>query len=139
MSLFKQFATNKDLETNGVEVQYGENDDKTVPTFIISRMSSSNKKYNKAIENATRPYRRMIDMNIMPNEQAEKILQKVFIDVILIGWKNVQDEQNKPIDFNSPNALMLFDKLPDLYADLKVAAQTAALFRAECLEEEAKN
>lgn len=139
MSLFKQFATDKKKEVDGVEVAYGENEDGTVPTFIISRMGSSNKKYNKAIETVTRPYRRLIDMNLMPNDQAEKMLQKVFVDIILLGWKNIQDETGKIIDFNHDNALKLFEDLPDLYGDLKAAAQTAALFRSEALDEEAKN
>jgi hypothetical protein len=139
MSLFKQFATDKEKETNGVEVQFGENEDGSTPIFIISRMASSNKKYNKALENSTRPYRRQIELDIMPNEQAEKLMMKVFVDTILIGWKNVQGENGETLQFNRENALRLFEALPELYADLKDRAQKAAMFRVESLENEAKN
>ncbi len=46
--LFKQFKTNSAKETEGVEIEFPEaqNDDGTVPTFIISRMGKSNKAYS---------------------------------------------------------------------------------------------
>ena len=42
MSLYKQFATNSEKEMEGVEVQMteAENEDGSIPTFVVSRMAS---------------------------------------------------------------------------------------------------
>lgn len=139
MSLFEQFKTDADKEKNGVRIEYGANADKTVPTFIISRMSKVNKKYTKAIEVSTRPYRRQIELEIFPEDKAVELMKKVFVDTVLLGWENVQDENGVLIPFNRDNALELFGKLPELYEDLEAQAKKAALFRVEAQEAEAKN
>ena len=40
MSLYKQFATNSEKEMEGVEVQMteAENEDGSIPTFVVSRI-----------------------------------------------------------------------------------------------------
>jgi hypothetical protein len=139
MSLYNQFETNKEAEIEGVEVQYGANADKTVPTFRISRMSKANKKYTKALERATRPHRRAIELETMNNDLAERLFMGVFVDTVLLGWSNVQDREGKNIAFNKENALKLFTDLPELYDDLQEKAKKASLFREEAIEEEAGN
>lgn len=139
MSLYEQFATNKEAEVEGVEVTYGANKDGTIPTFRISRTSKANKKYTKALEKATRPHRRAIELETMNNELAEQLFMGVFVDTVLLGWKNVQDREGKVIAFNKENALKFFGELPELYDDLQEKAKKASLFRDESLEGEAKN
>lgn len=141
MSLYKQFATSCEKETEGVEIQLpeAENDDGTVPTFIISRMGKSNKRYSKALEAATRPYRRQIELGTMNNDKAEEIFMGVFVDTVLKGWKNVRDESNKVLEFSKQAALKLFTDLPEVYERLQEEAKLTANFRDETLEEEAKN
>ena len=94
MSLYKQFATNSEKEMEGVEVQMteAENEDGSIPTFVVSRMGKSNKRYSKALEAATRPYRRQIELGTMNNDKAEEIFMGVFVDTVLKGWKNVRGE-----------------------------------------------
>lgn len=139
MSLYNQFETNKEAEVEGVEVEYGANADKTVPKFRISRMSKANKKYTKALERATRPHRRAIELETMNNDLAERLFMGVFVDTVLLGWSNVQDREGKNIAFNKENALKLFTDLPELYDDLQEKAKKASLFREEAIEEEAGN
>lgn len=139
MSLFKQFGTDKEKEVEGVEVSYGFNEDGTEIKFLISRMTKSNKAYSKALEKATRPYRRQFELGTMNEQKAEDIFMEVFSTTILKGWENVQDADGKPIEFSRFKAVDLFKALPDLYQDLQEKANSAALFREEVLEEEAKN
>ena len=89
MSLYKQFATNSEKEMEGVEVQMteAENEDGSIPTFVVSRMGKSNKRYSKALEAATRPYRRQIELGTMNNDKAEEIFMGVFVDTVLKGWE----------------------------------------------------
>jgi hypothetical protein len=141
MSLYKQFATNSEKEMEGVEVQMteAENDDGSVPTFIVSRMGKSNKRYSKALEAATRPYRRQIELGTMNNDKAEEIFLGVFVDTVLKGWKNVRDESGADMPFTKQTATKLFKDLPEVYERLQEEAKLSANFREVSLEEEAKN
>lgn len=139
MSLFKQFATNKEAEQDGIWVEYGPNDDGTIPGFKIARAGKSNKKWAKAVERATKPHRRAMQLETLDNAVAEKLMQGVFIESILIDWRNVQGKDGKPLQLSKQNATDLFDALPELYDDLNDKANKVAIFREEALENEAKN
>lgn len=139
MSLHSQFKTDATLENAGIAIQYGPNDDGSVPEFVISRTGKSNKKYTKALEAATKPYRRQIDLGTMNNDLAEKLFMGVFIDTILKSWSNVQDEKGKDIAFTKQAAIKLFSELPELYDDLQDKSKNAGLFREADLEDDAKN
>jgi len=141
MSLYKQFKTNAEKETEGVEIEFNEatNDDGSVPTFVISRMGKANKRYTKALEAATRPYRRQIELGTMKNEVAEEIFLNVFVDTVLKGWKNVRDENGAELPCSKQTAVKLFQDLPEVYERLQEEAKQSANFRDLALEEEAKN
>lgn len=139
MSLYTQFKTNAAKEVEGVEIQYGPNEDGTIPTFVISRMGKSNKRYTKALEAATRPYRRQIELGTMNNDTAESLFLGVFVDTVLKGWRNVKDETGNEIPFGKETAIKVLSDLPELYDDLQEKAKSASLFREEALEDEAKN
>lgn len=146
MSLSNQFATDSAKEVEGVVIQYGQNADGSIPGFHISRMSRANVRYTKALEVATRPYRRQIELGTLANDVAERVFTGVFVDSVLKGWENValsdvtgdaKDTGHAP--FNRANALALFARLPELYEDLQNQAKSAAMFKDEQQEEEAKN
>ena len=141
MSLYKQFATNTEKEIEGIEVQMteAENDDGSIPTFVVSRMGKSNKRYSKVLEAATRPYRRQIELGTMNNDKAEEIFLGVFVDTVLKGWKNVRDENGAELPFNKQSATKLFKDLPEVYERLQEEAKLSANFRDVALEEEVKN
>lgn len=141
MSLYKQFATNTEKEIEGIEVQMteAENNDGSIPTFVVSRMGKSNKRYSKALEAATRPYRRQIELGTMNNDKAEEIFLGVFVDTVLKGWNNVRDESGADMPFTKQNAMKLFKDLPEVYERLQEEAKLSANFREASLEEEAKN
>lgn len=139
--LHKQFKTNSAKESEGVEIEFPEaqNDDGSIPTFIISRMGKSNKAYSKSLEAATRPYRRQVELGTMKNEVAEGLFMGVFVDTILKGWKNVQGENGEAIAFSKDAATALLNELPDVYERLQEEAKLSANFRDSALESEAKN
>lgn len=139
MSLYKNFGTNKEAESKGVSIEFGVNDDKSVIAFIVSRSGKSNKKYAKALEAATKPYRRQIQLGTMDDELANKIYMEVFISTVLKGWENVQDEKGKSMAFTKDNAVKLFTDLPELYEELQLKAADFTTFRDESREDDAKN
>jgi len=139
--LHKQFKTNPTKESEGIRIEFQEaqNDDKTIPVFIISRMGKANKAYSKALEAATRPYRRQVELGTMKNEVAEAIFLQVFIDTILRGWENVQDENGELLVYSKESAVKLLTELPDVYERLQEESKISSNFRDFTLEEEAKN
>lgn len=141
MSLYKQFKTNSNLETDGIEVKFEEaaNKDGTIPTLIIARSGGSNKAYSKCLDTKTRPHRRQMEGKNLKVEIAEAILMDVFIETILKGWKFIFDENGNELAFNKENAKKLLQDLPDVYERCQEEAKDAANFRVSSLEDEAKN
>src|SRR5207342_3524584 len=62
--LHAKFKTDRVKEVEGVAIEFSDapNDDGSIPTFTISRMGKTNRAYSKALEQATRPYRRQIEL-----------------------------------------------------------------------------
>lgn len=139
--LFKQFETNTAKEVDGVDVAFHEaiNDDGSVPTFTLARMGKSNKAYSKALEAATRPYRRQVELGTLKAEVAEELFLDVFVSTILKGWHNILAKDGTEMQFNKQNARSLLKALPEVYERLQEEAKMAANFRDAGLEEEAKN
>jgi len=140
MSFRKTFKTDQVAEVEGVELEVGVNEFNGLPmTIRISRMSKSNKRYTKRLEAVTRPHQSAIQNESLDNDLANKMLQGVFVDTILLGWGNipkydltgVDDDKHKLLDFNRENALALFAELPDLYDDWEDKAKKAASFREQ--------
>jgi hypothetical protein len=138
-SLFKQFKTDTDKEQAGVPIQYGANDDGTIPTFNVRRRGPSNQQYAKALQRETEQYRRQIEMNMLDEMISRQIMLKVFVATILVSWDNVQGEDGKLIPYSKDNAMKLFNALPDLYNDLVEQSGKLSLFRVEVAEQDAKN
>lgn len=139
MSLYKLYKTDEKKLESGIRVPIGMNDDKTIPTFILTRAHKSNVRYAKSLERETKPYRRQIELGTMDNMLAEAISRRVFIETCLLDWENVQDEKNQPLALTHENAEKLFTDLPDLYDELYQQSTKASAFLEESLELEAKN
>jgi len=146
MSLSKQFKTDVENEVRGVEFQFGENEDKSIPSFNLSRMGKSNKRYTKMLDLKTKPHRRQMELGTMPPELAESIFMEIFAKTIMNGWSNIclsdvtgNEDDTGFAPFTPENAMSLFANLPELYDDLQEKAKSAANYREESLEQEAKN
>jgi hypothetical protein len=137
--LFRLFATDEKLEMDGVWIEYGLNDAGLPIRFRIARAGGRNTEYAKALERATRPYRRAIQTGTIDPKIAENIYMRVFVDSVLLGWENVQDKDGTVIPFSRESAIDLFRRLPALYDDLREQAGSLAIFREEILEGDLKN
>lgn len=139
MNLFQQFATDPELETKGIYLEYGNNSKKLPIRIRIARAGGSNKAFAKELEIETRPYRRQIQNETIDMEVLEEIMRKVVAKTIVLGWENVEDEYGEDFPFSQANCIDLFTKLPDMYADIRAQAEKASLFRKEMLENDGKN
>ena len=139
MSLYKQFATDKNVERDGVVLSYGKNSKNKDINIRIARAGGANIRYTKLLEAAIKPYRRQLQNEIMDNGVAEDIARRVYAQSVVLGWEGVEDENGNDMEFTVENCMKLFKDLPDLWADIQSQATRAALFRQDILEADAKN
>lgn len=149
MSLTKSYKLDERKEIEGIEIKMPANDDGTVPTFVIARSGGrTNKRYQKAIERATRPVQTQIRTKTLDNAVADGLFMTAFIEGSMVTWKDVlmsdvtgeaTEDPNQKAEFNATNATMLFSRLPELYTDLQTQANDIALFREDVLEGASKN
>lgn len=148
MSIYKLFKTSKKLEKDGVVIDYGPNED--IPpakpgephpsmSFRLARAGGANQNFAKALEQATKPYKKMIQTGNLSNDIANKLYRDAFIAHVLLGWENVTNEAKELVAFGKDAAERLFTDLPDLFNDLKEQSQNIALYREEVLEEDLGN
>lgn len=139
MSLYKQFKTDKNVEKEGIVLNYGKNSKGADIEIRIARAGGANVQYAKLLEAKTKPYRRQIQNETLDNDVAEKITKEVYAKAVVLGWSGVEDENGKELEFSFENCMKLFDDLPDLWTDIQQQSTKAALFRADILEQDAKN
>lgn len=140
--MYGQFKTDENLETKGVELDYG--------TFCvtIARAGGANKRYTRVLERLTKPHRRALATETMDPERAAEILREAYAEAIVLKWETkvdgalkagIEAKDGKVLPFNVANVMETFVNLPDLFADIQEMAGKIALFREEILEDDAGN
>jgi hypothetical protein len=141
-NLFKMFATDKQVEQEGVWLNFGPCSD--VPgspdtKIKIARAGGANTQFEKRREQLLKPYRHQIQHDIWPEEVAQQVQRQLYAEMIVLGWENVFDEDSTPMECNAVNAERLFEKLPELFNVVRSNATQAGLFRQHLREEDVKN
>ena len=132
MSMYKTFATESDFEINGISLDYGSFRVK------IARAGGKNKRFAKVLEAKAKPFRRAIQTEMMDQEQGLELLRQVYAEAVILNWETLVDGEWKVgiegpdgdlLAFSKENIVMTLKNLPDLFQDIKDAADKAALFR----------
>lgn len=139
--LLRLFKTDGKLEKDGIWIEYGLNSRTKKPMrFRIGRSGGQNTAYNKALERATRPYRKQIQSGVMDPDLANSIVMRVFCETVLKEWEEIDNlEGNAPLEFKEENAVEFFTALPELYEDLMEQSKQVSLFREFLREEDLGN
>ncbi len=154
MGLKNQFASDKTLESKGIIIDYGD------ARIRIARAGGANKKFAKALDRKTKPFRRAIQAGVLDNDRSNKLLMEVYAKTVVLDWETNTGTDSDPvwtngidpedagvdpveegglIQVNEENILKVFLNLPDLFFDLQQQAQAGTLFRAELDEAAAGN
>ena len=143
------FKTDSVLEEKGFPVSYGKHEKTGVEIVItIAFSGATNKKYQRALRRLTKPVERLIQNESLSDEQSEAIYKEVFAEACVIGWLGVYPEDigdnktagdSKELAFSKEAAILLFDYMPHLYADLVEKSKKLSNFKTQNLEDEAKN
>lgn len=137
--LFRSFKTNPQLEREGVWIDYGPNSKGKDMRVLLARAGGANEDYNKALEAATRPYRRAISAGTLDKATIDRLYLGVFAKTVVRGWENMEDEQCEPLPFSEENVVKLAGLLPELYADWQEQANRLAIYREQLLESDVGN
>lgn len=139
--LYDNYLTDKGVESTGVWI----ND--SGASFKLARMGGANIKFQRSMTAAMKPYMREIQLGVIDEATLEPVMRKVFVETILIDWKDVTGPSNpetpdvdgEAVPFGADAAVKLFSDLPDLYARLRTEAQSYANYRASSVSVAAKN
>ena len=133
-SIFELYGTDKELEKNGVWIEYPGGE-----MFKVARIGTNESAYGKLLRQKTKHLRRKIETDTLDVDVLSKIMMDVFVQTSLLDWKNVNGSDGKAIDFNRENALELMRRLPDLFDDLHTQAQALSTFQKEAVDKDSKN
>jgi hypothetical protein len=139
MSVFKSYKTDSKLERDGVWLDFGLNAHDEPVRFLVARAGPSNKTYTMAMERASKPFKRQIANDTFTVAQADQLMLPVFVDTIVLAAVGLEDENDQPMEGTKENILKIFQRLPDLYYDVREQASKAATFREAELEDSLGN
>ena len=136
MSLRSTFKTNNELERQGrwFDIVSVRNANGTVPGFKMARMHKNNPEDLAAMERIAKDLRQAIDLDVMTEEVASPIMRGVFVETILLDWRNVFDvveggSTEVEVPFDKAAADKLMSELPDLYLMLVEEAKKLGNYR----------
>lgn len=133
MNVYEMFETDKSVEKDGVEIDYGEF------KIQIARSGGANQKYNNIMKRLSKPHERAIQTDSLSDEVAKKILIECHAKAVVLGWTGVEDRGGNEIPFSVENCVKLFEDLPDLFEDIKTQAGKSSIFKKYVDEETVGN
>ena len=118
------FATDLDLEENGVWVDIGDGG-----KLKVARMG--NPRYQEAVRRISKPHKTQIRNKTISEDLSGELLLKAMADSILLDWKGIEDDKGKPIKYSADMAYTLMRDLRDFRNLVVELATEQAAFRRE--------
>jgi len=129
MGVYKQFKTNKHLENNGVTLQIGDSE------FRVRRAGGGNRAYATTFAEKTKPFQRQVQLGTLPEDKALEIMLETYWESVMLGWENVTDEDDNPLEYTKENFKKVMSDLPELWATLRDEAAEARNFQDQQVKE----
>jgi hypothetical protein len=132
MDMRKTFATNAELEQDGIEVHFQNG------AFIrLARAGGGNIRYEQAMKRCFQPYRRALNSGSLDNKTVNEILQKVYAETVVLGWRDFELD-GAALDYSPETALKLFREFPEFWKIVQEESEKFANFKAEEINEAGK-
>ena len=135
MAKLSIFRSNKEAELNGTWTQIGHGME-----LLIARIG--NKNYQQFLQKhgkALRPALKHGISSAQTSEELETLVRKAVAKHVLLGWKNVEDEDGNPLQYSPELAEKLFIDMPDFYKIVVELADGAELFRQDTQQDSLGN
>jgi len=142
MSLYSTFTSDKELETKGVAIDYGDFE------IVLARAGGANHNFAKVANAKIKPYRRMMEAGTVPPELDNKLTAEIYAHSVVLGWRTkvdgefvegIEGPDGELIPPTRENIIKTLIDLPDLLAEIVRQAQDLALFKEEEREEDLGN
>lgn len=133
-NIYDKFATDNKAEQEGIVLDYGDGLE-----IRIARAGGSNLKFEKLVQARMRKFERLRQNDLLELSVLRPVMREIYAEAVVLGWSGVTDRAGNPMPFSRENCIKLFTDLPDLFEDVILQSQKAALFRATVLEAEAGN
>lgn len=127
------FETDRELEVGGVWVDIGDEDG---TQLLVARVG--NQKFNTMLRAKMKPYRNMLQRDILPQETQEGLLTEVLGETVLLGWKNLK-HNGKEVKYSAAKAKELLKGIPDFRELVLEIGNSMETFRVVEEEEDIKN
>jgi hypothetical protein len=118
------FATDLDLEENGVWVDIGDGG-----MLLIARLG--NPHHQAAIRRISKPHKALIRNKTINEELSDELLLKAMAEAILLDWKGLEDDKGKTIKYSKGAAYDLLRDLRDFRNLVTELANEQVSFRRE--------
>ena len=128
---FSAFATDLDLEENGVWVDLGDG-----TQLKLARVG--NPAYKKLFRQQLKPYRSVAARKNISEETWAKMGAELLSKTVLVDWKGWEDDKGKTIPYSEKNAYDMLLGLKDFRKFVEDLAEDQATFARE-LDEETGN
>lgn len=134
MAKLSEIQTDAKLEAAGVWIPYMEDIE-----LLIG--STSNPKFEAMQRRLAKPYRRQIRDETIPDPKADELVNKAAARYLLLGWRNLQDEKGKELEYSEAKAFQLLSdrRLRHLRRFVLDMAREEGHFRTHDKEDSAKN
>ncbi len=97
-------------EETGIDLAFGNG------RFItVSRSCANNKKYKTTMARVFKPHTMTTGLITASDEEAVELLQEVYAEAIVLGWRGFKDSDDKEIAFNKENCIELFSEAPEIF------------------------
>jgi hypothetical protein len=153
MSSYDRFKTDKNFEIQGVCFEE--------PTFRywLARTGGANKKFQQVFEKLSRPHRRQIAAEILPEKTSQKILWQTYAQTVIKRWEVKVDKEGNTNEekgewkegFERVNGevvlgpvqeehlIELFKEVPQFFSDLMADSTNMQYYVIDQAETDAKN
>jgi len=146
-SLYSKFKTSDKLEAEGINLDLG------FCVITVARAGGNNQPYNAAMERLYKQHKRAIANDLLDNAKSRDLVYAVYAEHVVRDWKTrvggtddapkyetgIEGPDGKIMPFNRDNVIATFKALPDLFAEIREAAESLQYFRQSLLDGAVKN
>lgn len=122
------FAVDSKKANEGTWVQVGEGLE-----ILIARLG--NEKYKKFLRSAGKGLSVQVRTGNMNLEQAAELQKLAVANTVLLGWKGLEGDDGKPVEYSVQKAVELFNTHQDFYDLVVEYANDASMFKAQVQED----
>lgn len=153
-ALFSQFATDRNVEKDGIFITY---DDVRIR---IARAGGANRQFNRVFQQEIKPVEQRMKRDKLSDAESDKLTATIYAKAVILGWETNFGSEDKPewrptftipasrkagrpedevLEFTPDNVVRVLLMLPEMFADIRDQATTASNFRVDEDEADAKN